>query len=262
MSAGSGKFAVEEVNPEYLERFSSNMAYSATNTVPHSWAQPAASNFRLRGASYMHDSKKVVSERAAFELIGCDTFRTRRRLDDVGGRADGFVRRAREAGHTDLIFVVNIQVPIGVLSESWISQIAYWTPRRDVLDSDAAFAKLLGMALDGGDEFCKDRFKLIPLIVEGPWLVRKTVPQKPALLGNKLDITYVRGEGYFELDVDVGSSVIARRISGVTANASSSLIFDMGWTIEGRAEDELPERLLGTVRLTRVNLEAPPVLEV
>lgn len=261
MSAGTGKFAVEAANPEHLERVSGNMPYSESASTPHSWAQPAASNFRVRGPAYMHDSQKMVSERAAFELMGCDMFRSMRRVDDVGGKEGGFVQRARAAGHTDLIFIVNIQVPTGVMSESWINQVSYWTPRREVLDNDSAFAKLLDMAVNGDNEFRKDRFKLVPLIVEGPWLVRRTVPQKPALVGNKLTVNFVKGEGYFELDVDVASSVIARRISGVAASASTSLVFDMGWTIEGREEDELPERLLGAVRLNRVNLESPPLLE-
>lgn len=45
------------------------------------------------------------------------------------------------------------------------------------------------------------RFKLIPNIVAGPFIVRKAVGSKPTLLGRKLRQRYFRGPGYVETDV-------------------------------------------------------------
>ena len=45
------------------------------------------------------------------------------------------------------------------------------------------------------------RFKLIPSIVSGPFIVRKAVGNKPALLGRKVTQRYFRGPGYVETDV-------------------------------------------------------------
>lgn len=45
------------------------------------------------------------------------------------------------------------------------------------------------------------RFKLIPSIVSGPFIVRKAVGNKPALLGRKVSQRYFRGAGYVETDV-------------------------------------------------------------
>lgn len=45
------------------------------------------------------------------------------------------------------------------------------------------------------------RFKLIPSIVEGPFIVKKAVGNKPALLGRKLRQRYFRGPNYVETDV-------------------------------------------------------------
>lgn len=60
------------------------------------------------------------------------------------------------------------------------------------------------------------RFKLIPTVTEGNWVVRSAVPSaKPAILGQKLQQRYFRGDNYVETDVDVGSSVIASQIVGV-----------------------------------------------
>lgn len=46
-----------------------------------------------------------------------------------------------------------------------------------------------------------------------------------------------------EVDIHVGSSVVANNITGVGRRASSSLHIDMGYALEGRSEDELPERV-------------------
>ena len=44
---------------------------------------------------------------------------------------------------------------------------------------------------------------------EGPWIVKTGVGKTPAILGAKLAQNYYQGEGYLEIDVDVGSSHIA-----------------------------------------------------
>lgn len=51
------------------------------------------------------------------------------------------------------------------------------------------------------------RFKLVQCMTDGPWLVRASVPAKPALLGRKVVQRYFRGDGYFELDIHVRKKV-------------------------------------------------------
>ncbi len=59
------------------------------------------------------------------------------------------------------------------------------------------------------EDFCNERFKLIPTIVEGNWTVKMAVGSKPALTGKKITQKYFRGKGYFEVDVDISSSTVA-----------------------------------------------------
>lgn len=54
----------------------------------------------------------------------------------------------------------------------------------------------------------RNRFKLIPSIVTGPFIVRKAVGNKPALLGRKLDQRYFRGADYMETDVGEGELLL------------------------------------------------------
>jgi hypothetical protein len=43
------------------------------------------------------------------------------------------------------------------------------------------------------------KFKLIPRIVKGSWIVRQSVGTTPVLLGQKLATRYFRGPNYFEV---------------------------------------------------------------
>jgi len=53
-------------------------------------------------------------------------------------------------------------------------------------------------------DFRNERFKLIPSITEGPWVVRAAVRATPALLGKKIVQRYFRGTDYLEIDCHVG----------------------------------------------------------
>ena len=76
------------------------------------------------------------------------------------------------------------------------------------------------------------------------------------LLGQRVTQRYFRGVDYFELDVDVGSSVVASQIVSVCRSYVRQFSIDIAMVIQGEAEDELPEMLLGAVRLVNLDLSA------
>lgn len=48
---------------------------------------------------------------------------------------------------------------------------------------------------------------------------------------------------------------MAASITNVVCGATKSLTLDMGVLIEGQSPEQLPEQLIGTVRLDRLNLK-------
>ena len=93
-----------------------------------------------------------------------------------------------------------------------------------------------------------NKIKKVPHIRDGPWIVRSAVPNKPALIGKKLTHRYFRsnvGAGYLELDIDISSSSIANRLTQLAIGYSTALVVDLGFTLEGRNSEELPEEILG-----------------
>lgn len=116
--------------------------------------------------------------------------------------------------------------------------------------------------LDGSNETRNSLFKLIPSVVEGSWIIRQSVGHTPVIMGRKLRQTYHEGPGYFEVDIDVSSSRTAAAVVGMVSGATRSLTVDLGILLEGKCDEELPESLLGTVRLDHVDLDAAIPLEL
>jgi hypothetical protein len=68
----------------------------------------------------------------------------------------------------------------------------------------------------GSDDYRNRTFKLFPRICKASWAIQAAVGTKPALIGNKkLELKYLRGPGYLEVDIDLSSSTIATHILGM-----------------------------------------------
>mmetsp|Transcript_4835 Transcript_4835/g.6750 ORF Transcript_4835/g.6750 Transcript_4835/m.6750 type:complete len:344 (-) Transcript_4835:137-1168(-) len=99
------------------------------------------------------------------------------------------------------------------------------------------------------------RFKLIPNIVEGPWVIQMAVGSTPCLLGQKVVQRYFRGENYFEVDVHVGSSQIANKIITLCRTYGKSFTSNIGLVLQGESSEELPEKLLACIQLDKIDLD-------
>ncbi|KAL8094406.1 hypothetical protein AgCh_036077 [Apium graveolens] len=120
------------------------------------------------------------------------------------------------------------------------SLVLYYAAERPVKKNS-----LLGRFVNESNAFCDSRFKLIPSIIEGYWMVKRAVGTKACLLGKaglKMIVSRV------QIDVDIGSSSVARSV----------IDLDLGY---GQEEDELPEYILGTVRLSHVTPESAITLK-
>ncbi|KAJ6690950.1 ENHANCED DISEASE RESISTANCE-RELATED [Salix koriyanagi] len=113
---------------------------------------------------------------------------------------------------------------------------------------------LVDQFLNGDDGFKNSRLKLIANIVKGPWIVRKAVgEQAVCIIGRALSCKYCVEENFFEVDVDIGSSMVASAIVHLAFGYISMLTVDLAFLIEGQSESELPERLLGAFRFSDLN---------
>lgn len=231
-----------------LEEFPSN--------VPRSmWAEPDGGAMMVRGPDYLTDRRKIPSQSPYFRLVGMDLYESSEAVEHIASRADNPVQRElkrHEEQGTEMpfTFVINFVVP----GNPRINLVLYYqVPHPSVLTDGSPATELMADFLEGSDEFRNERFKLIPCIVEGSFIVRQAVGSTPALIGKKLRQPYFRGKQYFELDVDIGSSAVANRVVGLVSGYTKKLVIDMGFVLEGQNPEELP-RLFGSVRLVHIDL--------
>lgn len=200
--------------------------------------------FNVRGKNYLNDKKKIKCTEPAFKLVASDLFETEGAVKNIAARADNITHQLVKEGHP-FIFLVHFSLP----GPPFYSFVMYFAAKPEDMKLGNPFGDLLNKFLNGDSEFRNHTFKLIPRVVDGNWIVKKSVGTKPAILGSKLAMEYYGdGETYFEVLIDVGSSSIAGAVLGVLKGAAKSLSIDMAFTLEGKEEDHLPERILGCIR--------------
>lgn len=87
-------------------------------------------------------------------------------------------------------------------------------------------------------------------------MLRHAIGSTPVLIGRKLKTSYHRGPNYLECTVDVMSNAAAARITSFAASAISTLSIALGFVLEGKVPEHLPEQLLGTVAIHHLELSA------
>ncbi|XVF48476.1 hypothetical protein PTKIN_Ptkin03bG0193400 [Pterospermum kingtungense] len=215
------------------------------------WTSPSGRGFMIRGKTYLKDNGKVMGGDPLLKLIAVDWFKVDKATDKIALHPRCLVQS--DAGKKlPFILVVNLEVP----AKPNYSLVLYYASERPVNKNS-----LLGKFVDGTDMFRDARFKLIPSIVEGYWMVKRAVGTKACLLGKAVTCRYFRQDNFLEIDVDIGSSSVARSVIGLVLGYVTSLVVDLAILIEAKEEEELPEYILGTVRLNRVRLESAVPLD-
>ncbi|CAN1318641.1 Protein ENHANCED DISEASE RESISTANCE 2 [Linum perenne] len=183
-----------------------------------------------------------------FKLIAADWFRSEQPVEWFGLHPKCLLQ-TEPGKKLPFVFVFNLQIP----AKPCHSLILYFAADRPL-----KAGSLLDKFANGTDAFRNSRFKLIPNI-EGYWLVKRAVGNKACILSKTVSCKYLRQDNFLEMDADIGSSAIARKVIGMSFGCTS-FVADLAVVIEGQDEMELPEFVLGTVRLHHLGPEysVPP----
>jgi Protein ENHANCED DISEASE RESISTANCE 2, C-terminal len=121
--------------------------------------------------------------------------------------------------------------------------------------------RTLALWLLGDTTYKNERLKLIPYVAQGPFLVRNMVTGRPAIIGKKLPVSYQsfacsddqqqqQQHPLIMTTLDIGnSSATAQRIVSVCRRYMAALTVDIGFVIQGNANEELPEQMMGAMRV-------------
>ncbi|CAM6098198.1 unnamed protein product [Calypogeia fissa] len=224
------------------------------------WGAPPADLFHIRGPSFFSKRVKTPSiEDSILKPMGVDWLKSTSKLEHVLSHPDNVVRRAIEDAHAHgealkaFVLAVNLMIP----GKDHHSAVFYF-----VTEEPIVHGSLLYRFIHEDDAFRNSRLKMINKIVRGPWIVKAACGNHAAcLLGKALTCNYVRGEYYLEIDVDIGSSVIANGLLHLALGYVTSVAVDLAFLIEAQTEEELPERLLGAVRVAHMELDGAFAVE-
>ncbi|GAU17677.1 hypothetical protein TSUD_07390 [Trifolium subterraneum] len=232
------------------------------NTGTNGWSSPPGNLFSLRSNNYFTKRQKSPAGEYLLSPAGMDWLKSTTKLDNVLARADNRISHALRKSQAQnkslksFIFAVNLQIP-GGKGASHHSAVFYFATNEPIQTGS-----LLYRFVNGDDSFRNQRFKLVNRIVKGPWIVKKAVGNHSAcLLGKALTCNYHRGSNYFEIDVDIGSSAIANAILHLALGFVNSVTIDMGFVVEAEMEEELPERLIGAVRVCQMEMSSATVVD-
>ncbi|KNC86788.1 hypothetical protein SARC_01081 [Sphaeroforma arctica JP610] len=240
----------------------------STNAPTHMYHEPHASKFKVhaaqetkgnyvRGPIYLMDGKKVTAQPSAFNLVGMDVFAFEdpSQRYNLASRPDNTIYKLNQQDpNCPFTFVVTFVVPC---AEN-LSVACYYQPTdSDWREKRSTFCDVLSDFMDGDDNYRNQRFKLIPSVEKGSYILRKMVAGKPAIVGNKgLKNPYFHGDNWFEVDVDVNSDAHAREITSMAVGVTKSLVVDIAFLIESKTAEELPETIIGTVQFDRIALKS------
>ncbi|CAH2079486.1 unnamed protein product [Thlaspi arvense] len=216
------------------------------------WNSPSGMGFMIRGKSYLKDNAKVMGGEPLLKLVSVDWLKLDKAVDNIALHPKSLVQ-SEPGKKLPFILVINLQVP----AKPNYCLVLYYAADRPVSESSS-----LGKFVNGNDSYRDSRFKLIPSIVQGYWMVKRAVGTKACLLGKAVTCKYLRKDNFLEIDVDIGSSAVARSVIGLVLGYVTSLIVDLAILIEGKEETDLPEYILGTVRLNRIELDSAVSFEV
>ncbi|KAJ8617517.1 hypothetical protein MRB53_013703 [Persea americana] len=227
-------------------QFHGSMHQGKDESDTNCWTSPSGHGFMIRGKTYLTDYAKVMGGDPLLKLLAVDWFTADNNIDGVALDPKCLVQ-SEAAKKLPFILVINLQVP----AKPNYSLILYYGA-----DKPINKGSLLSRFVDGTDMYRDARFKLIPSIVEGYWMVKRAVGSKACLLGKAVTCKYLRQDNFLEIDVDIGSSSVARSIINLVLGYVTSIVVDLAILIEAKEENELPEFILGTVRLNRVKVDS------
>jgi len=240
--------------------------WSEQNKQDHAVSEPDYMPFKIRTQHYVtkgHPTKgkKAASSAPAFTLRDVLIVPEEAKVDHImEGR---FVPAA--SGETSIVVVFATQV-----DHTCAQHIVMIFDRNTAADASVdprdleAWKALHAKAMEPGTQLCAERLKILPFLAEGGgWLMGKAVNNQAGQLAMALETRQFEGPGYVEVDIDVEGfksqsifTKLAASAVGLVKPQVTKLAIDLAFMYCGYCEEELPERLIGCVRLHHIHLNA------
>jgi hypothetical protein len=187
----------------------------------HCWSQLDARTFSVRGPAYLTDRVKQPAPPALFDLMHMEIFRSNEKIGNVAARKDSWLRAARAGGDGRYYLVVLYVTP----AAPYIHLTHYFAVQPEAVAAAPHFAKLWEQFTAHGpaaNAFRDERWKVIPRVAEGSWIVSNAVGTKPALLATKLTHTWILCDGTSAAQAAAEEAADAAAVPAADAGCSTA----------------------------------------
>lgn len=224
------------------------------------WSQSPSHLFKVRGSNYLNDKIKKPSKKELFQCRGVDVFLTYDPLYHIARHPSVLGGKLWEED----TLVINFLLP-------FCNFVAYFQMNDDVDDETKIVRNVWKKFLKGDQQYRDARLKMLPLVIDGPWIVRKAVGpgNAPAVLSKVLPLQYYHSpnnfnspntSSIFEIDVIISASRMANAILNVVKGHTKNLTIAFAFIIEGVSEEELPENIICSFTMHELDLAKCPTL--
>lgn len=207
----------------------------------HCWDEADSSKVLVRGTRYLSNQVKEPSQPAMLELVGVDFFKTANAISHYAECPHTVLTRLRQQGDGRHFILLNLGMQPTQLVLIWAVPVdAKWS-------TDPAGLLFQDFCRTADAKARSDRLKLLPKVVDGPWLIKQMVPSRPVLIGRQCDTKFFIGDRHLEVSVDCSSASIGGTLAKTLTDGSS--VVELHCILEGTREEELPERVMGAVAI-------------
>jgi len=213
----------------------------------HCWDDADTAGVLVRSRGYLKNQVKEQTRSPMLELRHVDLFSAPTSYEHYSASSSSAVARLRKEGEERFLFVLNFRLHPLQLTITWAA------PSSPPWKTDPAGQLFHSFCKAMTDDERNTRLKLLPKVMEGPWYITAALPPKPVLIGRQCPITYFAGDQYIEASIDCTSSGLGRKLTQLlTAGTCVVALFVI---MEGKTEEELPERLLGGAAVHRTQAD-------